>query len=266
MAFSKKEEMKQHSFWPTWEGNRLFSLLLAIFLAYGIVWLGSLIWLNTLKVERIGKADEPQHTITIEGVGKVTGTPTIAAATLGLQTTASQVAVAQKENSEKMNAFINALKALEIPADDIQTAEYSVYPQFRYDPDTGKSEIDGYTVSQSVSVKIRDLSKISATLGLAGEQGLNQVSGVNFTIDDPEVLQAQARQEALKQAADKAGDIAEALGVRLVSVVGFYETTGMPSPGPYPYADLARGGAPAPTVEAGTLDVVVNVQVTFAIE
>ncbi|MBI4133403.1 SIMPL domain-containing protein, partial [Candidatus Uhrbacteria bacterium] len=243
------------SFWPTWRTNRLFTLLLALAFAYLITWLASLVWLNTLKAARVGEADEQPHTIAIEGVGKVTATPNIATATLGLQTTKADVPSAQRENTEKMNRFIDELKRLSIAAEDIQTVAYSIYPQYRYDNETNRSVIDAYVVSQSVQVKIRDLTKISTVLGAAGEAGMNQVSGVSFTIDDPEVLEAEARQEALALAQVKARELARALGVRLGEVVGFTELGGLPPTFPPPYYLRAEigGGGEAPNIESGSL-------------
>lgn len=260
--------MSDGNFWPTWRSNRLFTLLLVLLMAYLITWLASLVWLNTLKADRVGRADESVHVITIEGTGKVTGTPNIATATLGLQTTKGEVTSAQRENTEKMNAFIDGLKQLGIAALDIQTIEYSIYPQYRYDDETGKSEIDAYTVSQSVQVKIRDLTKISAVLGAAGEAGLNQVSGVSFTIDDPETLRGEARTKALVQAREKANQLARSLGIRLGDVVSFSESGGgFPPPYPPYYArELALGGGGAPAIEPGSLDVAVTVSVTYEIE
>lgn len=261
--------MNGDSWWPTWRTNRLFTLLLGLLFAYLITWLASLIWLNTLKAERVGHADEPVHAIVIEGTGKVTGTPTIATAILGLQTTKVDVPSAQRENTEKMNAFIDGLKRLGIAAEDIQTAQYSIYPQYRYDEETGKSEIHAYTVSQSVQVKIRDLTKISTVLGAAGEAGLNQVSGVSFTIDDPEVLRSEARTKALAQAREKAGELARSLGIRLGDVVSFTESSGgVPPPYP-PFYERGLGlggGGGEPSIEPGSLDVEVTVNVTYEIE
>lgn len=258
-----------NSIWPTWASNRLFALLLTILFAYAIVWLGTLVRLNTLKAERVGRADVEPFTILIDGTGKVTGKPDIATVTLGLTTKTPDVTSAQRENTEKMNAFIEELKNLAIPDDDIQTVNYSIFPERRYEPTTRQSNIVGYNVSQNLQVKIRDLAKISTVLGKAGEAGLNQVSGINFTIDDPEALRSEARAKALRQAKDKAEAMARELGVRLGRVVAFSESGGVPPP--YPFygrtSGLEFGGAAeVPQIESGSLDVQVTVQVTYEIE
>lgn len=254
-----------HSWWPTWQSNRLFTLLLAILLAYAIVWLGTLVKLNLLKMQRVGVADSVP-TITIDGTGKVTGTPTIAQATLGLETRAADVPEAQRKNTETMNVLIAKTRELGIASEDMQTTNYSVQPNYRYDPGSGQQSVDGYVVTQQVTVKIRDLTKIGAVLDAAGVAGLNQVSGLNFTIDDPEVLRAEARAKAITQVREQAARMSGALGVRLGRVVSVNEYK--PDYGYQPYA-LERGfggGGSVTDVQTGSLDVVVQVSVTYEIE
>ncbi len=256
-------------FWPTWRSNKLFTLVLVILFAYAIVWLGSLIELNFGKFNRLGRADAPQKTITMSGTGKVTGTPDIAVADFGLETQSPDVQTAQRENTDKMNAFIDAVKKLGIASKDIQTSQYSINPQYRYDKEQQRSVINGYQVRQSVEVEIRTLSKISTVLGKAGELGLNEVNGLSFSIDDPENLRAEARTKALAQAQEKARNIAHALGVRVVRVVGFDESSGgTPPPRPYQaFAEMGGGDmSSAPQIQNGSLDVVSNVSVTYEIE
>lgn len=259
-----------HGFWPTWRSNKLFTLVLTILFAYAIVLLGSLVQLNLGKFNRLGKGDAPLQTITISGTGKVTGTPDIAVADFGLQTRSPDVQTAQRENTDKMNAFVEALKKLGIAAKDIQTSQYNINPQYRYDKAEQRSVIDGYQVRQSVEVKIRELAKISTVLGKAGELGLNEVEGLRFSIDDPDDLKQEARTKALGQVREKARDITGALGVRITRVIGFDESSGggFPPPVPYrAYADGIGGGEfSAPQIETGSLDVTVNVSVTYEIE
>jgi hypothetical protein len=120
-----------------------------------------------------------------------------------------------------------------------------------------------------VTVKIRDLSKVSSVLSAAGTVGANTVSGLNFTIDKPEALQAAAREKAISDAMSKAGVLGGQLGIKFVKVVGFSE--GSPSQPPIMYNSMAKdagGGAPspAPSIQTGSQDVVSNVTLTFEIQ
>ncbi len=250
-------------------GRKIFSALLGIFLVYLIFFLGTLIRNNLVTYDTIGKADKMERTITIDGQGKVTVKPDIGMTTIGMLADGKTVAEAQKKNTDVMNKLIDRLKGLGIDSKDIQTSNYNIYPQYNYTEKTGR-ELLGYEVQQQVSVKIRDLAKSSDVLALAGEVGANSVGGLQFTIDDPEVYKAQARQIALDKAAEKARLLAKELGLHLGNVVSYYESEGG---GMFPMykasnaMDMSIGGeaAPAPSVESGSTDVIMNVQVVFDI-
>lgn len=246
--------------------HKAWYVLLHALLVVLLLWLGAMTVLTMKRTERLGLADNPPRTIMISGSGKVVGIPDIATVNLGLITERRDVLSAQRENSEKMNQLLVRLKDLQISKDDIQTTQYQIYP--RYDYSKGAGTIVGYTVSQSVSVKIRDLGKVSAVLAAAGEVGANQVSGVSFTLDDPEDLRQEARTKAIGNAKDKARDIAKALGLKLGRIVSFNESSSFPSPMAYA-RELGFGGggdSVPPQVESGTVEVSADVSVTFELE
>ncbi len=242
--------------------KKLVMLTLAVFLVTLIV--------NNIKAYgQIGRLPESPRTIVISGTGKIIATPTIAVSNIGLVTQKADVASAQAENTDRMNKMVAALQTLGIAAADVQTAQYQINPNYSYDQKTG-STITGYSVTQSLEVKIRDLTKISAVLAKAGELGANQVNGVTFTIDEPSNLQAQAREKAVADAKEKAQKLADQLGVHLGKIVGFDESAGNIPPGPIMFAKdaVGMGGGPvaAPDVQAGSLDVTSQVNVTFELE
>lgn len=244
---------------------KFFAVLAGILLAYLIVLIGTMIRNNLAAYDYIGREERRERTITIQGEGKVTAAPDIAVTTMGMTATAKTVAEAQAENTKIINLLIAKLKALDITGADIQTANYNIYPRYDYTEKRGQT-LAGYEVSQNVTIKIRDLDKASAVLALAGQVGANSVSGLQFTIDDPEVYKAQARELALEKVAAKSRALSQALGVKLVSVVSYDEFDGG---GGIPiYARVAEGlggGGSVPKIEPGSLDVVVSVNVTFEI-
>ncbi len=249
-------------------GHLAVKSLLVALLIVAAVYLITLARNNLKQFHYIGRAATQQNTITISGEGKVTAAPNIATTEIGLVTEKKDVASAQKENTEKMNKLIAAVKTAGIEEKDIQTTQYQIYP--KYDYSNGRSNITGYIVSQSVTVKIRDLTKISAVLAKVGEAGANQVSSLTFTIDEPESLRAQAREKALKNAREKAETLAKMLGVKILKVASFSEyNQSLPMP---LYARSAEaygiggGAAPAPDIQAGTMDVTVGVNVIYEID
>lgn len=214
----------------------------------------------------IGKAPHERDVITIQGEGKVTSQPDLAQMDLGVRVDGTTVKDAQVQNTQKMNAITTALMALGVKKEDLQTSQYSIQP--RIDWSNGKQTVLGYTVSQTLTVKVRDLDKAGDVLAKAGELGANQVGGINFTIDDPTSLKADARLKAIADARTKAEALAKQLGLDIVKVVTFSEN----AQGGYPVPMMAKAydnsvgaAAPAPEIQSGTLDVISDVSVTFEV-
>ncbi|MDD2758402.1 MAG: SIMPL domain-containing protein [Patescibacteria group bacterium] len=251
----------QHGF-----GKKLFLALAGVAMVYFIFFLGTLINNNLKKHDTIGKMDKSERMITVNGIGKVTGDNNIAVTTIGYSNTNKEVSVAQAENKKVMDQVMADLKKMGMADKDLQT-NYTIYPDYDYTAERGQI-LKGYKVSNSVTVKIRDLAKINDVLSLAGKYGATEVGGLSFTIDDSSNLKDQARTKAIEDVAKKADYLAKSLGVRLGNVVSYYENDA--SGGDYyKYSSnvMAEGGGiggGAPDVVAGgSKDVVMNVSITY---
>lgn len=223
---------------------------------------------NSLKeFDYIGKSAETPNTIAVTGEGSVNAVPDIAKIEVGLNTEAKTVAAAQKENTEKMNAVIAAIKGLGIEAKDLQTQNYNIYPKYEWTD--GKSKIVGYTVNQSLKVKVRDNGKVSEVLKVSADNGANQIGNLNFEIDDPDKLTGEAREKAIEDAEQKAETLAKSLGVKLGKVVSFSEANA--GRVDYPkYMSAADGfgvggGTPAPEIQAGENEIKVEATIVYEI-
>lgn len=208
-------------------------------------------------------------TISVEGEGKVTAVPDIAELTFGVQTGPQKTANAAKDILTKsMNAAFEAVKALGIEEKDISTEYLSLNPS--YDWNEGRQTLRGYEGSQQLRVKVRDLDKVSDVLSAAVNAGANQAGGVQFTIDDPQGLRAEAREKAIKNAQEKAEVLADQLGVKIVKLQSFNEGGGYSPPMPY-MAKAMEGvgggvedaGVPLPP---GEQEIQVNVSLTFEVK
>ncbi len=257
------------SFWNLYGsmGRKLMATLMGILLVYGIVYLATLIRNNLRTHDVIGMADKMERTITVEGEAKVAVTPDIAITTMGMTAEAKTVSEAQQKNTDVMNTLLSRVKALGVDKKDAQTTNYSIFPL--YDYQNGKQTIRSYQVSQSVTIKIRDLTKANDIIALAGEVGANNVSGLQFTVDDRDAYREKARQLALKKVAEKRLALAQTLGVRLQSIVSYneYETSGEGKAN-YAYGGTFEnvGSGAAPSIESGSTDIGMHVSVIFSVQ
>lgn len=250
-------------------GMKILWVLFGIFVAYSIVFLGTLIRNNIKKFDTIGVAEKNQRTIVVDGQGKITVTPDIAMVNLGTVSEGKTVAEAQQKNTDAMNKLTEKLKGLKIDKKDIQTTYYNIYP--RYDYVDNVQKLAGYQVSQDLTVKIRDISVANQVISSAGEVGANNVGGLQFTIDDRDTYKAQARELALKKIGEKARVLSQALGVNIVGIVSYNEFEGGIGSDPYGMGGMGIGAktmelsvAP-PDIQSGSNDIIMNVNVVFEI-
>ena len=205
------------------------------------------------------------YTISVSGKGEAIGIPDIAKIQLGYSVEKYKVSDAQKDNSEKMNIVIEKLKKdYSIESKDIKTTNYNINPQYNWNE--GKQLFRGYRVSQNLDIKIRDISKLSDILDLAGTLGLNQVGSLNFDIDNKDKLEQEAREKAIKAAKEKAEALAEVAGLKLGKIVSFYENNGSSNDDNYRYLkmeDSAMSGGPS--IEAGSSEIIINATIEYEI-
>ena len=212
-------------------------------------------------------------TVSIEGTGEVRAAPDMAVITSGVTTQGATAREALDANTVAMTELIDNLKASEIEARDIQTSGFSVTPNYVYSDqrdDRGYSlppRIDGYQVSNSVTVTIRDIADLGAVLDQSVTVGANTISGVSFSVADPTELLNEARKKAFADARAKAELYAEVSGSRLDDLNSISETQSFNQPMPSPmYARVQAEAAPPVPVEAGELTFSVNVNVQWELE
>lgn len=244
-------------------GHKIFAVLLAIILVYVIVLLGTIIRNNFKKFNYIGKAEVGERTVSLQGEGKVNARPDVAVTVMGMVTEAKTVSEAQKKNDDIIGKLNGKLKELKLDEKDIQTTSYNIYPMYRYSESEG-NVLTGYQVNQNVTIKIRDLTKANQILSLAGELGINNVSGLNFTIDDPEKYQDEARMQALEKIARKVQFLSQNLGVSVGNVVS-YDENDVSTPSPTAYKEMLVG-AGGSAIETGSTEVVKRINMVFEIK
>jgi uncharacterized protein len=212
-----------------------------------------------------------QATITVSGEGEVQAVPDIATVTITVRESAKTVPEAQTLVEAKVVAAINSLANLGVEEKDRKTENYNVTPKYEYYSNGGYASnprIVGYEASQTVRIKVRNVAVAGDVIGALGGANITEISGPTFTVDEPDELQAQAKEDAIEDARAKARATAKALGMRLGEVIQFSEDTG----GYYPYArDMVanqsaaygKGGALGPEVTLPTGENTITSRVTI---
>ena len=198
-------------------------------------------------------------TLNLSAFGETRIAPDQATITLGVSTQGPSAAAAMTANRGRMNATVAALKAQGLEARDIQTSSLNLNPQYVY-AQNQPPKLTGYQAANTVTITVRDLARLGATVDAVVQAGANEVNGIAFGLADPQAAEDQARRAAVKALAAKAALYADASGYRLARLVNLSEGGGYTPPSPRVFAMAKASAAPAPTdVEPGELRVRVDV-------
>jgi hypothetical protein len=222
----------------------------------------------SVTVENTGApADGDSSGIAVSGSGKITGTPDTLTISFGVTVVEDSVTEAVAVAAESADAVIETLVAAGIADDDIQTANYSIFPRYDYRNDT--ETLVGYQVNNTVTAKVRDLDAAGSIIDDVAAAGGNTVtvSGVSFSIEDNEELVEAARTAAWEDAEAKAQQLADLAGVTLGSPTSIVETFSSP---PVPIAFDERmvtlAADTATPIAPGTQQVGVTISVEYSID
>lgn len=221
----------------------------------------------------IGQAEDVQNTISVSGSGETTAIPNSARFTVGVNNEAETVEEAQSQSTESVNEIINYLEEAGVSEENIKTLSYNVSPRYEYieqqvGQPSGERQLAGYEVSQRLEVTVEDTDQAGELLSGVGSRGADNVSSLQFVVDDEESVQREARVNAIADARENAEALADALGVSLDRVVGYNEQGGV-SPvyrtEQAAVADDASGGNAAPELPTGENRIETQVEVIYKI-
>jgi uncharacterized protein YggE len=207
----------------------------------------------------------PQRRIMVLGEGEATVAPDMALLSLSVMREAMSAREALDANNQAMAEVIAAMKASGIADRDLQTAGVQISPRYDYvtKPDgTQEARLAAYQVTNTLSVRVRDLAKTGEILDKSVTLGVNQGGGVSFTNDDPSATLTEARKNAVADAMARAKTLTDAAGVGLGKIIEISEMSFAQPPMPIT-AKAFDAAAPAVPVEAGENAYKVQVNVTF---
>lgn len=239
---------------------RHLNLLSATFLA---------LVLSTLCVADV---QDPVPRILVTGEGSVDIAPDMAVLSLTVTRQAETARAALDANSSAMKEVQAAMKSAGVDQRDLQTSGFSIQPNYFYPPQqpSGKREppeIVGYTVRNSLTVRVRDISSVGLILDKSVSLGVNEGGNITFTNDDPSEAIKKARVKAVQHALDKAKTLAGAAGVKIGQILEISEQSYSPRPMSMARAEVSMGrAADAVPVATGENTYRVTVNVSFAID
>ena len=202
----------------------------------------------------------------ITATGEATRVPDVAVINAGVVTRAATATAALQQNAGRMERVRTALKRAGIADRDIQTSNISLNPEYRY-ADNQPPQLTGYTASNQVTVRFRDIATTGKILDALVAEGSNQISGPNLTIDQPEAALDEARTKALAVGRARAELYARSLGMRVVRLVAITESGGnYGPPTPMPVMMDARAQASYAKIDPGEQKLSVSLGMTFELQ
>jgi len=200
--------------------------------------------------------------VTVVGHGESQGRPDMATVQIGVDSEAPTAKDALAQNNTQAQAVLDKLKQLGIAEKDIQTSNFSIYPTYA----TDGRQVTGYHVTNSVSVKIRNLDQSGTLLDQVVQAGANSISGISFSVTDPQSQLEQARKQAVEDAKARATQLATSGGATVGEMLVITENIGSQPPVPMAFERAAGAVADQSVpVQAGEQSFSVDVQVTFAL-
>jgi len=224
----------------------------------------------------VAQVSRSQGGIQVSGEGSITMAPDLALLNVGVEATGATVSEARQEAATAMNDIVDALHSQDIKDKDIRTRFFNISPRYDFQEvleggiRNHKQVLVGYMVSNSASIKIRNLDSVGAIVDDVAEAGRDatRINGISFTVEDPSPFMVSLREQAIMDALAKAHQFADVTGVALGRLVLISESgRGTPVVGPVMENTLFAKSAAAPTeISGGELEIRMTVQAVFDIE
>jgi uncharacterized protein YggE len=208
---------------------------------------------------------QTDRTLTIVGHAEVQAPPDSALVTVGVTSEADTAAAALQASSAAMAKVLAAIRSSGIDAQDVQTSGLSLEPRYsRSNVSAGgeKLRVIGYTATNEVSVRERDLGQLGTLLDKVTTAGANRITGIRFLLAKEDELLDEARKQAVADARRKGELYAHAGGFSLGKILSLAEES---ASSPRPLLRAGMASAASVPIEAGDLTLSARVRVVWSI-
>ena len=237
-----------------------WSIIIAIILAVGLI--------ATLLVKPSIVTVNPsaeKNTLDVSADGTVSADPDIADIYVTVETKADTAQKAQEDNAAIVNSLQLALRGTAL-TDEVTTDYFSLYPNYQYDYDTGRSSTSGFVATHSLKIHTSKVVAVGKLLDVATTNGATSIGNVQFGLSDSkqESLKEQALESAVAKAKTKAKLLAGASGIALGKIVDVTESSYLQPPIYYAAADKAMAGS-STQITPGQVEVTATVSLSYEI-
>jgi len=197
------------------------------------------------------------------GEGSASQAPDLVTISFGVTKSSPTVSDAQSQTNKAINSVLENLKNLGVSEKDIKTTNYSVNPNYSFE---GVQKISGYTVTQNIELKIKDIKNTNRLIDAITGNGGNLIGQVQFGFDDKTKakLEDKARKEAVANAKERAQSLANAAGIRLGKIINVTESQdNFPRPIPFESAKSDIQETPSTNITPGENNIKISVTLTY---
>lgn len=205
-------------------------------------------------------ADPIPSTVSVSASADVSVKPDVVQVGAGVVTQAPTAAAAMAANAKQMELVFDKLKKSGIASKNIRTSGLNLSPTYAYENNSAPKLL-GYQASNTVTVRLEDISRIGSTIDGIVAAGVNQIEGIMFSVKDEDFKLDAARVEASKKATAKAQLLAGAMGMKLGRLVSVSEGGGY-SP-PMPVMAMAKAADAATTIAPGEMQLSATINATY---
>jgi len=208
----------------------------------------------------LAHAQQIEPTVGVTGEGKVIVVPDEVTISLGVQTQGKDAAAVKSENDKAVDKVLDFLLKKNIPQNQVQTEYVSLNKNYDYN-----TKVYNYNASQTISIKLKDLSKYDEIMSGLVASGINSINGVNFGSSKMDTYEAEARKKAVANAKVKAQEYAGVLGQKIGKALQIAEQgTNTPQPQPmYKMAMSESMDSSQRTLAPGEMTISSKIQITF---
>jgi len=202
----------------------------------------------------------------LDVTGEVTRVPDVAVISAGVIAKSATASGALQDSADRMSRVVAALKRAGVAERDIQTSNVSLNPEYRY-PQNAEPQLVGYTASNTLSVRFRDVRSSGKILDALVGVGANQINGPNLVVDNPQAALDEARAQAVAKGRARADLYARSLGMRVTRVVSVAEQGGNGVIAPMaPQVFAAQAARASTQIESGEQKLQANLSMIFELQ